>query len=88
LKITAVLDPAALTVVIVPPGTAHMEFVIDVGGRKTFGRFNAKSVRRAIATINEHGPENVATIVQGRLARGDRLEDAGLAAQLKISKAA
>ena len=65
-----------------------MEFVLDIGGRKILGRFNAKSVRRAVATINEHGPGNVATIVQGRLAPGDRLEDAGLAAQPKIPKAA
>ena len=47
---------------------------------------NAKSVRKAIAAIREHGSDNVAAIIQGRLA-GDSITAAGLVAQAKVKPA-
>ena len=46
----------------------------------------AKSVRRAIAMVREHGPEAVAAIVQGRLS-GSQIAEAGLSVQPKGQKA-
>jgi hypothetical protein len=43
---------------------------------------NAKSVRRALATIAEHGPDAVSVIVQGKLV-GDAIAEAGIMAQPK-----
>ena len=43
----------------------------------------AKSVRRALATIIEHGVGGVTVIVQGKLV-GDAITDAGLMAQPKV----
>ena len=45
----------------------------------------AKSVRRAIAVVREHGSEVVAAIVQGRLV-GSQIAEAGLAVQPKVPK--
>ena len=45
----------------------------------------AKSVRRAIAVVREHGSEAVAAIVQGRLV-GSQITEAGLAVQPKVPK--
>jgi hypothetical protein len=79
LKVAVVLDPTALAAFEVPLGTAHFRSP----STPPAGMFNAKSLRRAIATIREHGIDQVAAIVQGKLAAGDVLEEAGLAAQLK-----
>jgi hypothetical protein len=43
---------------------------------------NAKSVRKAIGTIREHGAEGVTAIVQGKLV-GSTIAEAGLAVQPK-----
>ena len=48
---------------------------------------NAKSVRRALATIGEHGPDGVSVIVQGKLV-GDTITEAGIFAQPKAKPAA
>jgi hypothetical protein len=80
LKVTIVFDAAALAGVTVPDGTAHQEFAIDVGDRKVVGCFNAKSLRRAIRTINENGPDKMAVMVQARFAAGDVSQDAELSA--------
>jgi ribosomal protein S3 len=44
---------------------------------------NAKSVRKAAATIGEHGPDGVAVIIQGKLV-GDTIAEAGIVAQPKV----
>ena len=46
------------------------------------------SVRKAIAAITEYGPEGCAAIIQGRLAAGDIIVEAGLVVQPKVAKAA
>jgi hypothetical protein len=47
----------------------------------------AKSLRRAIAMVREHGAEGVTAIVQGRLV-GRQITEAGLAVQPKVAKPA
>jgi hypothetical protein len=44
---------------------------------------NAKSVRRALAVIAEHGPDAVSVIVQGKLV-ADSITEAGIVAQPKV----
>ena len=46
----------------------------------------AKSVRRAIAMVREHGPDAVAAIVQGRLV-GSEIAEGGIMVQPKVQKA-
>lgn len=86
IKATVVLDPAQLAGLVVPNGQPRVGFVIDVAGRAITGEFNAKSLRRAVAAVTEHGAEAVAVIAQGKLV-GDALEEAGIVAQPKAPKA-
>jgi hypothetical protein len=56
---------------------------IQAPDRRVTADLNAKSVRRALATISEHGGDGVTVIIQGRLV-GDTITDAGLMAQPKV----
>jgi predicted O-methyltransferase YrrM len=47
----------------------------------------AKSLRKAQAAIREAGVDGVAVILQGALAAGDEITEAGLSAQPKAPKA-
>ncbi len=82
-KLTLVLDPAQLTGIEVLNGAGPQAFMIAVGSRRLAGKFNAKSLRRAVAAVNEHGPDKVAVVVQGPLGDANTIEEAGIAAQLK-----
>jgi hypothetical protein len=86
LKVTVVLDPAAIASVTVPNGTTKFALQIRVGGRIYTADLNAKSLRRCVAAIGEAGPDNVAVIIQGKL-DGTAIIDAGIAAQPKAPKA-
>jgi hypothetical protein len=86
LKATLVLDPAQIATVEVPPGTSAVEFAIRLDDGRTLTRkFNAKTLRRAAAAAAA-GP--AAIVVQGRLAPGDILAEAGISAQPKTEKPA
>ena len=82
LKVVAVLDPAELLDVRVPDGKPRLVLTIRLPDGAVTADLNAKSVRRAITMIREQGPDNVAAIVQGRLA-GDVITEAGLSVQPK-----
>jgi len=86
LKVTAVLDPAALADLAVPNGIARITLHITAGEARYTVDLNAKNARRAIAMIRELGPENVAAIVQGRLA-GNAIAEAGLVVQPRTKPA-
>jgi hypothetical protein len=88
LKVTAVLDPAALAGIEIPNGTSKVTLRIAVGGRTVTAEVNAKSLRRAVTAINAAGPENVAVIIQGKLEANNVLAEAGIAAQPKAQKVA
>jgi hypothetical protein len=89
IKITIVLD-AVETLGVLQQATAiadaRVPFTIDVEGRRLHCTFAAKSVRKALATLQHNGPENVAVLVQGRLLRNDEIGEAGLVAQLRAPK--
>jgi ribosomal protein S3 len=87
LKVSLVLDAAE--VVAQAPRAAvpasRVGFRIEVSGLSLTASLNAKSVRRAIATIHESGAEMVAVVLSGRLS-GDAIEDAGVSALPKGPK--
>jgi hypothetical protein len=71
-KINTLLPPAALTADLVPPepqpaGNPVVEIEIDGTPLVMRAVLNGKSVRRAIKTIAEHGPDNVNVLLQGNL---------------------
>jgi hypothetical protein len=87
LKVTALLDPAALVGVEVPNGLSKAKLLITVGGRIVTAEVNAKSLRRAVTTIATGGPDSVTLLLQGKL-EGNVIIEAGIAAQPKAQKAA
>src|SRR5206468_11551195 len=84
IKATIVLRPEDVLRLGEPlAGTSHVALTIAVAGRVLQVSLNTKGVRRARKTIQEAGPDGVACILQGKLALGDVLEEAGLSAQPK-----
>ena len=80
IKATLVLDPAQLLRIQPGAGSDPVPFAIHVGDRTVTGQFNAKTLRRALATIRENG--GVATFVQGALV-DDGLKAARISVQVK-----
>jgi hypothetical protein len=87
LKCTVVLDPGELAGLTVPEGQPRFPLVIRLPDRTVSCDLNPKSVRKVLATIREAGPDGVAVIIQGKLAAGDVIMEAGLTVQLKQPKA-
>jgi hypothetical protein len=96
-KVNTLLPPAALTADLVPPepqpaGNPVVELEIEGTPLVMRAVLNGKSVRRAIKTIAEHGPDNVNVLLQGNLrpaaAPGDpyEVDAAGLAVTPKTAK--
>ena len=83
LKATLVLAPAEVLSLSAPDGKPRCIVRVNVDGRTVVADLNAKSVRKAIATIRANGPEACAVVLQGRLAADNTLADAGLSVQLK-----
>jgi hypothetical protein len=87
LKVTAVLDPSALVGVVVPDGTSRAVLVVRLPGQTVTAAVAAKSLRRAVAAIAEHGIDGVACVLQGRL-DGGAIAEAGISAMPKAPKPA
>jgi hypothetical protein len=83
IKVTLVLDAAQVAGLSAPDGKPRCIVRINVGERTITADLNAKSVRKAIATIREAGPDACATILQGKLQPDNTLAEAGLTVQLK-----
>ena len=83
LKCTVVLDPAEVAQIVAPDGKPRVVIDIRLPDRRVSVDLNAKSVRKVLATISEHGPDGVAVIVQGKLV-GDTITEAGIMAQPKV----
>jgi hypothetical protein len=81
LKVTLVLNPAEVAAVHAP-ATSRVVLSIDVDGRCVTADIASKSLRKAQATIAEHGADNVACIVQGKL-KVNTVAEAGLVVQPK-----
>jgi hypothetical protein len=95
LKVTTLLSPASLTPDLVPPDgqpAGELAIDLDVAGKLVVHVLvNGKSVRRALKTIAEHGPDNVVVLLQGNLIPGEVpgtfvLDCPGLTAQPKAPK--
>ena len=87
LKCSCAVDATGFVNVSVREGTQRVTLNINIGGRVFTASINAKSLRKAVATIKELGPDNVIATVQGVLV-GDVIEGAGLAAMPKGPKPA
>ena len=87
LKCTVLLDPAEVAQLAAPDGKPRVVLAIRLPDRRVSVEINAKSVRRALATISEHGPDGVAALIQGKLV-GDTITEAGIVAQPKMKLAA
>jgi hypothetical protein len=85
LKVVAILNAAELLDLTVPDGKPRFVLTVRLPDGAVTADLAAKSVRRAIAAVREHGPENVAAIVQGRLS-GNSIAEAGLSVQPKGPK--
>ena len=82
IKCTVVLDPAEVAQIVAIDGKPRTVIAIRLPDRRVSADLNAKSVRKAVATISEHGPDGVAVIIQGKLV-GDLITEAGIVAQPK-----
>jgi hypothetical protein len=98
LKINTLLPPAALPADLVPPepqpaGNPAIVLALEGSPLVVRASLNGKSVRRALKTIAEHGPENVNVVLQGNLKPATTpggpfvLDGAGLTATPKVAKA-
>jgi hypothetical protein len=86
LKATMVIDAAPLMALAISDGApARTELVIAGGGRTVRADVATKSLRKVLKTLADNGPDKVVVIVQGVLAAGDRLEEAGLVGQVKAA---
>jgi hypothetical protein len=85
LKVTAVLDAAPFRNI---PDSAppRIELAIAVDGRTVTADIATKSVRKASKTLAEHGADGVVLLIQGVLTARDRVEEAGLVAQVKVAQ--
>jgi hypothetical protein len=89
LKCTVLLDPAEIEGIALVEGLPRVQLNIRTAdGRTVVADIAAKAVRKAQAAIAEHGTDGVATLLQGKLGRGDVLLEAGLVAQVKVPKPA
>jgi hypothetical protein len=62
--------------------------LITVVGRRLTADFPPRAIRKALATIAEHGADGVACLIQGRLLADSAIADAGLSVQPKTRPAA
>jgi hypothetical protein len=88
IKVTLVVDPAAVVAIPLRDGAPAPVVTIAAGGRSLRATFNAKSLRRTQATIRDVGPEAVAVVIQGKLGPDDEVLEAGIVATPKTPKPA
>ena len=84
LKVTVVLPPDQL-----PEAPEESTLVLTVAtpdGLRAIARLNAKSYRKTLAAIAQHGAENVAVLLQGQMTKPGIIDSAGLSAVPKKPK--
>jgi hypothetical protein len=84
LKVTAVLDAAAVAISPTPDGQSRSKLTINCEGKIYTADISTKSLRNK-ATIAAHGANDVFVMVQGKL-RNNEIVDCGLIAQVKVTK--
>ena len=75
--------PAELLAITAPNGKPRITLRIRLPDRTITAEIAAKSLRKAQTAIRETGADNIALVLQGHLVAGDRVAEAGLAAQPK-----
>jgi hypothetical protein len=83
LKVTTTLDATELLAITAPDGKPRIILNIRFPERTVTADIAAKSLRKADTAIREAGVDNITPILQGRLAAGDTIAEAGLTAQPK-----
>ena len=83
IKATLVLAADEILALSAPDGQPRCIVRVNVAGHTVVADLNAKSVRKAIATIRANGPEACAVVLQGKLQPDNTLAEAGLTVQLK-----
>jgi hypothetical protein len=84
-KVTLVLDPLSITRVL-SEGQKQTKLVVTVAAMKFEAMINSKSYRKALASIEELGPDNCNIILQASMTVPGKLESAGLAVIPKVQK--
>ena|SRR5258705_8913995 len=86
LKVTLMIDAAPFVALRAIPDSApsRTDVTVTVGGRTISADLATRSVRKEVKTLIEHGTDNVVLILQGVLASNDRIEEAGITAQVKV----
>jgi hypothetical protein len=86
LKVTMMIDAAPFAALRAVPDSAssRTELTVAVAGRTITADLATKSVRKAVKTLTENGADKVVLIIQGVLSSDNRLEEAGLIAQVKV----
>jgi hypothetical protein len=86
LKVTTVLDAGELLAVSAPDGVSRVRLRIQLPERTVTADIAAKSLRKAQATVRALGADSVVLLLQGHLAAGEVIAEAGLSAQPKTAK--
>ena len=86
LKVTMMIDAAPFAALRAIPDSApsRTELMVAVAGRTVTADLATKSVRKAVKTLTENGADKVVLIIQGALSSGNRIEEAGITAQVKV----
>ena len=84
-KVTLVLDPLSITRVL-SEGQKQVKVIVTVASMKFEAMVNSKSYRKALATLDELGPDNCNIILQASMTVPGKLEAAGLAVMPKVQK--
>ena len=85
IKATLVIDPVPLASIEVPNRLARVTLAIETPGRTLRADLSAKSLRKAVAAINTHGPAAVSCVLQGKLGLSNDVTEAGIAVQPKVT---
>ena len=84
-KVTLILDPLSITRVL-SEGQKQVKVIVTVASMKFEAMVNSKSYRKALATLDELGPDNCNIILQASMTVPGKLESAGLAVMPKVQK--
>jgi hypothetical protein len=87
LKVTMMIDAAPFAALRAIPDNApsRTELTVAVAGRTVTADIATKSARKAVKTLTEHAADNCALLIQGVLTADNRIEEADLTAQVKVS---
>jgi hypothetical protein len=86
LKCTVVLDPVEISELGDPPTPRVLLHIAVSDCGTVVADIATTSLRKVQNAINEHGADGVAVILQGKLASGNRIVEAGLVTQVKAPK--